>query len=135
MLLTATDVRLLLVARQVLSFYLWFSAETTYTVNPKGLSLGCMQKWCHLPRPVQVRIAAIQTLRPVMHQNAHEMILEMVAFRDPNQIKIKAFYGDDLKVNFCGKMATDPHPQVSPHARIFASISKNIVNNLPIETF
>lgn len=60
-----------------------------------------------------MRIAAIQTLRPVMHQGAHEMILEMVAFRSPNVVQIKAFYGDDLKVNFCGKMATDPHPQVS----------------------
>lgn len=26
------------------------------------------------------------------------MILEMVAWRDPNVIAIKAFYGDDLKV-------------------------------------
>lgn len=40
------------------------------------------------------------------------MILEMVAWRDPNVVAIKAFYGDDLKVNFCGKLALDPHPQV-----------------------
>lgn len=45
-------------------------------------------------------------------QGAHEMILEMVAWRDPNVVAIKAFYGDDLKVNFCGKLALDPHPQV-----------------------
>lgn len=45
-------------------------------------------------------------------QGAHEMILEMVAWRDPNLVSIKAFYGDDLKVNFCGKLATDPHLQV-----------------------
>lgn len=37
----------------------------------------------------------------------------MVAFRDPNVVPIKAFYGDDLKVNFCGKLATDPHAQVT----------------------
>jgi hypothetical protein len=40
------------------------------------------------------------------------MVLEMVAWRDPNLVPIKAFYGDDLKVNFCGKLATDPHVQV-----------------------
>lgn len=40
------------------------------------------------------------------------MILEMVAWRDPNVVPIAAFYGDDLKVNFCGKLATDPHVQV-----------------------
>ena len=45
-------------------------------------------------------------------QNAHEMILEMIAFRDPNMIPIKAFYGDDLKVNYAGKLATDSHPMV-----------------------
>lgn len=45
-------------------------------------------------------------------QGAHEMILEMVAWRDPNLVPIKAFYGDDLKVNFCGKLATDHHVQV-----------------------
>ena len=31
-------------------------------------------------------------------QGAHEMILEMVAWRDPNVVPVKAFYGDDLKV-------------------------------------
>ena len=37
----------------------------------------------------------------------------MFPFRDPNLIEIKAFYGDDLKINFCGKLASDPNPQVS----------------------
>ncbi|PNH12703.1 HEAT repeat-containing protein 2, partial [Tetrabaena socialis] len=60
----------------------------------------------------RVRVAALQALRPTMHQGAHEMILEMVAWRDPNVIAVKAFYGDDLKVNFCGKLASDPHPMV-----------------------
>ncbi|KAG2455132.1 hypothetical protein HYH02_000951 [Chlamydomonas schloesseri] len=60
----------------------------------------------------RVRLAALGALRPTMHQGAHEMILEMVAWRDPNVIAVKAFYGDDLKVNFCGKLAADPHPAV-----------------------
>ena len=59
----------------------------------------------------QVRIAALAALRRVMHFGAHEMILEMVAFRDPNVVPVAAFYGGDLKVNFAGKLATDPNPQ------------------------
>ena len=47
-----------------------------------------------------------------MHQGAHEMILEMIAFRDPNVVAVKAFFGDDLKINFCGKLSTDPQPLV-----------------------
>lgn len=60
----------------------------------------------------RVRVAALQALRVTMHQGAHEMVLEMVGWRDPNVIPIAAFYGDDLKVNFAGKLATDPNPQV-----------------------
>lgn len=45
-------------------------------------------------------------------QGAHEMILEMVAWNDPNLVPIKAFYEADIKVNFCGKLATDPIAQV-----------------------
>ncbi|KAG2440366.1 hypothetical protein HXX76_004471 [Chlamydomonas incerta] len=60
----------------------------------------------------RVRLAALGALRPTMHQGAHEMILEMVAWRDPNVVPVRAFYGDDLKVNFCGKLAADPHPAV-----------------------
>jgi hypothetical protein len=41
------------------------------------------------------------------------MILEMMAWRDPNMVPIKAFYGDDIKTNFCGKLAADHHPQVA----------------------
>ena len=33
--------------------------------------------------------------------------------RDPNVVAVKAFFGDDLKVNFCGKLASDAHQQVS----------------------
>ena len=32
--------------------------------------------------------------------------------RDPNVVAVRAFYGDDLKVNFCGKLASDSNPQV-----------------------
>lgn len=41
----------------------------------------------------------------------------MVAWRDPNVIPIRAFYGEDLKVNFCGKLAADPQVEVRGQAR------------------
>jgi hypothetical protein len=37
----------------------------------------------------------------------------MVGHRDPNLVAIAAFYGDpDLRVNFCGKLVSDPNTQV-----------------------
>lgn len=51
------------------------------------------------------------------------MILEMVAWRDPNVVPIKAFYGDDLKVNYCGKLATDHHVQVGCAEDLEASLN------------
>jgi len=63
-------------------------------------------------RRYRVRLAAIAAVRELMYVGAHEMILEMIAWRDPNQVAVKAFYEGELKVNFCGKLATDPVPQV-----------------------
>jgi hypothetical protein len=59
------------------------------------------------------RLLVLLTCCPLvcLLQGAHEMILEMVAWRDPNVVAVAAFYGDDLKVNFAGKLATDSHPQ------------------------
>lgn len=48
-----------------------------------------------------------------MHCGAHEMLLEMTAFVDPNVIAIKAFYEGDQRINFCGKLATDSSIQAS----------------------
>ncbi len=38
--------------------------------------------------------------------------MHLLRLRDPNVVAVKAFYGDDLKVNFCGKLATDANAQV-----------------------
>ena len=45
----------------------------------------------------KVRVAAIQAVRATMFQNAHEMILEMVAFRDPNVVAIKVTTQDGCR--------------------------------------
>ncbi|GMH40548.1 hypothetical protein BSKO_08452 [Bryopsis sp. KO-2023] len=60
----------------------------------------------------KVRVEAVKTVKVLMHQGAHEMILEITSFIDPNVVPVKAFYGEDLKVNFLGKLATDPCPKV-----------------------
>lgn len=45
-----------------------------------------------------VRCAAVRAVRQLMFCGAHEMILDMVAWRDPNSVAIKAFYEPDPKV-------------------------------------
>jgi hypothetical protein len=45
-----------------------------------------------------VRCAAVQAVQYIVPCGAHEMILDMVAWRDPNCIAIKAFYEPDPKV-------------------------------------
>lgn len=62
---------------------------------------------------LQVRIEAIRTVKQLAHVGGNEMVLQMVAWQDPNAIAIKAFYEPDLHVNFCGKLATDPVVQAS----------------------
>ena len=78
----------------------------------------------------KVRVAVIDVIKKVMHCGAHESILDLTAFRrenllfllydaniiinlyfcrHPNLVPIKAFYGDDIKVNMavfppCNKM-------------------------------
>ncbi len=63
---------------------------------------------------LQVRIEAMRTVKKLAHMGGHEMVLQMVAWQDPQAIAIKAFYEPDLHVNFCAKLATDPVVQVVP---------------------
>lgn len=57
-------------------------------------------------------MAAIEAVTPLLIAGGHECILDLTAFRSPNIVPIKAFYGDDLKVNYFGKLATDGVPAV-----------------------
>lgn len=45
-----------------------------------------------------VRCAAMGAVRQLIFCGAHEMLLDMVAWRDPNMVAIKAFYEPDTKV-------------------------------------
>lgn len=64
------------------------------------------------PRRASVRCAASAALGPLITEGAHEMILEICAFIDPNYVPVKAFYQGEIKANYLGKMATDTVPQV-----------------------
>jgi hypothetical protein len=57
----------------------------------------------------RVRVATLRALRGLMHCGAHETILDLVAFRHPNLVPIKAFYGEDQKVNYFGRVCTFLH--------------------------
>jgi hypothetical protein len=63
-------------------------------------------------RRAKVRVATLRAIRGLMHCGAHETILDLVAFQHPNLVPVKAFYGDDQKVNYFGKLATDGSVQV-----------------------
>lgn len=60
----------------------------------------------------EVRIAAIRAITLAVLSQGHESILDISAWRDPNMIPVKAFYGDDMKVNYFGKLSTDRNPRV-----------------------
>jgi hypothetical protein len=67
-----------------------------------------------------VRCAAIAATRRLMFCGAHEMLLDMVAWRDPNSVAIKAFYEPEIKVPalievLCYRWCTYPL-SVSMHA-------------------
>ena len=63
-------------------------------------------------RRSKVRVATLRALRALMHCGAHETILDLCAFKHPNLVPIKAFYGEDRKVNYFGKLALDPCARV-----------------------
>lgn len=59
-----------------------------------------------------VRAAAALAVGVLVMDGAHEMILEICAFIDPNYVPIRAFYDGEVKVNYLGKLATDASPLV-----------------------
>lgn len=56
---------------------------------------------------MQVRIAAIQVVRLLVPWGAHEIILNLTGFKDPNAIPAAEFYEPTVYVNYLGKLALD----------------------------
>ena len=90
------------------------AAALSALVGALGRRLGPAAKtlcWAFIPnlthKRAAVRIATLAALQPTLMAGGHEAILDLTGFRSPNFVPIKAFYGDDLKVNYFGKLATD----------------------------
>ena len=54
-----------------------------------------------------VRVAALDAVSVLVFNGAHESLLDLCSFRDPNVVPVRAFFGDDLKINYMGKLITD----------------------------
>ena len=54
-----------------------------------------------------VRVAVIEAISPLVFTGAHESLLDLCSFRDPNVVPIRAFFGNDIKINYMGKLITD----------------------------
>ena len=63
---------------------------------------------------VQVRVAAIRAVRMLVPWNAHEVILNLTGFKDPNAIPVAEFYEPTVIVNYFGKLASDSSVKVRP---------------------
>ena len=63
----------------------------------KELTATVMPLMTH--RRKAVRCSAIRAVRKLMFCGAQELLLEMVAWRDPNTVAIKAFYEPDPKAS------------------------------------
>ena len=71
-----------------------------------------------------VRVAALGALRLLMACGAQELILEMVAWRDPNMVAIKAFYEGEVKVRsmgLCPRVLRTPSG--SPHSDLLQALA------------
>ena len=55
----------------------------------------------------KVRVAALKAVGAVMPLGAHETLLDLTSFVDPNLVSIKSFYGNELRINYMGVLASD----------------------------
>ena len=50
-------------------------------------------------RRQQVRVSAIRAISALVFNGAHESLLDLCSFRDPNGVPVRAVFGDAIKVN------------------------------------
>ena len=55
----------------------------------------------------RVRVAALRAISAVMPFGAHETLLDLTSFVDPNLVSIKSFYQSDARINYMGVLAKD----------------------------
>eukprot|EP00746_Dinoflagellata_sp_MGD_P148996 gnl/MRDRNA2_/MRDRNA2_81112_c0_seq1.p1 gnl/MRDRNA2_/MRDRNA2_81112_c0~~gnl/MRDRNA2_/MRDRNA2_81112_c0_seq1.p1 ORF type:complete len:1338 (-),score=253.26 gnl/MRDRNA2_/MRDRNA2_81112_c0_seq1:78-4091(-) len=94
------------------SFCYNHSEMLLHFTEPMGRSLTS----CLTHQHAKLRIQALKTLIAVMWcglwKHNHEVIQMLVAWQDPNQVQIQAFYENVTKVNYMSMLTFDRHPAV-----------------------
>ncbi|KAK9798218.1 hypothetical protein WJX73_007961 [Symbiochloris irregularis] len=66
---------------------------------------------CAMPllahRLQKVRLVAVRAVQLLVPWGAHELILTLTGFQDPNNVPLEEFYGPSVTVNFFAKLACD----------------------------
>jgi len=79
-------------------------------------------------RRARVRAAAVDAVCRVAHCGGHDAILDLVGFRHPNVVPTKAFFESDQRINFFGKLSSDPSAKVRER---FAAALEDWMQSLP----
>lgn len=81
-----------------------------------SLPLGRSLTSCLMHNHAKIRILAMRALIAIfwcgVWKHNHEIVQVLVAWQDPNQVSVKAFYEPDTKVNYMSTLSFDRHPAV-----------------------
>lgn len=79
-------------------------------------------------RRAKVRAEAVDAVREAAHCGGHDALLDLMGYRHPNIVPIKAFFEGDTRVNHFGRLASDPSPRVRER---FAAALEEWATSLP----
>jgi len=81
-----------------------------------SLPLGRSLTSCLMHNHARIRILALRAMTAVfwcgVWKHNHEIVQVLMAWQDPNQVSVKAFYEADTKVNYMSTLSFDRHPAV-----------------------
>lgn len=81
-----------------------------------ALPLGRSLTSCFMHAHARIRILAMRACTAIfwcgVWKHNHEIVQMLVAWEDPNQVSVKAFYESDTKVNYMSTLSFDRHPSV-----------------------
>lgn len=81
-----------------------------------SLPMGRSLTSCLMHNHAKIRILALRALTAIfwcgVWKHNHEIVQVLMAWQDPNQVAVKAFYEADTKVNYMSTLSFDRHPAV-----------------------
>lgn len=81
-----------------------------------SLPMGRSLTSCLVHNHAKIRILALRALTAIfwcgIWKHNHEIVQVLMAWQDPNQVSVKAFYEPDTKVNYMSALSFDRHPAV-----------------------